>query len=113
MLSSTVSSSWFVDFDPVRAKADGRQPEGMDAETAELFPSKFEDSELGDLPAGWSLKKVSDVVEGVFDGPHATPPDSAQGPIFLGIRNLTGTTIDLSGVRHINEAELAAMDKTG
>lgn len=45
--------SWFVDFDPVRAKNEGRGPGGMDAPTAELFPSEFVDSELGPVPKGW------------------------------------------------------------
>lgn len=46
--------SWFVDFDPVHAKAEGRQPEGMDAATAALFPDSFEESELGLVPNGWA-----------------------------------------------------------
>jgi type I restriction enzyme S subunit len=42
-----------VDFDPVRAKAEGRDPEGAPPEVADLFPSEFEDSELGAIPKGW------------------------------------------------------------
>src|SRR5439155_11912961 len=42
--------SWFVDFDPVRAKLDGRKPIGLDPATAALFPNEFEDSELGSIP---------------------------------------------------------------
>ncbi|GAB3369638.1 restriction endonuclease subunit S [Lysobacter rhizosphaerae] len=53
--------SWFVDFDPVRAKAEGREPEGMDAVTAALFPSEFEDSELGPIPMGWRCVRFGDV----------------------------------------------------
>lgn len=45
--------SWFVDFDPVRARAEGRAPAGMDAATARLFPDGFERSEIGDIPRGW------------------------------------------------------------
>jgi len=52
--------SWFVDFDPVRAKAEGGQPDGMDAETAALFPDSFEDSALGALPSGWRVGTVGD-----------------------------------------------------
>lgn len=52
--------SWFVDFDPVRAKVEGRQPAGMDAETAALFPDEFEESELGEIPKGWSVGKIGD-----------------------------------------------------
>lgn len=97
--------SWFVDFDPVAAKAANRQPFGMNAETAALFPAKFVDSELGPVPRGWRIGSVESVVEGVFDGPHATPPDATEGPVFLGIRNLTGTQIDLTETRHISEAD--------
>lgn len=47
--------SWFVDFDPVRAKMEGRQPEGMDAETAALFPDRLVESPLGEIPEGWRV----------------------------------------------------------
>jgi len=49
--------SWFVDFDPIRAKAEGRDT-GLPKEIADLFPDRFEDSELGDIPAGWSTGTI-------------------------------------------------------
>ena len=52
-MARALFKSWFVDFDPVRAKAEGRAPSGMDAETAKLFPSEFVESELGPIPKGW------------------------------------------------------------
>ena len=54
-IAQALFKSWFVDFDPVRAKAERRQPEGMDAVTAALFPDRFEESELGLVPEGHSL----------------------------------------------------------
>lgn len=60
-IAQALFKSWFVDFDPVRAKAEGREPEGMDAATAALFPSEFEESELGLIPKGWSIRAVGDV----------------------------------------------------
>ena len=54
-MSRAIFKSWFVDFDPVRQKAAGKQPVGMDAETAALFPDSFEDSELGEVPTGWEV----------------------------------------------------------
>lgn len=54
-IAQTIFKSWFIDFDPVRAKSEGRVPEGIDAETAALFPDSFEDSELGLMPKGWSI----------------------------------------------------------
>ena len=52
-----IFKSWFVDFDPVHAKANGEQPVGMDAEIAALFPDSFEDSPLGAIPAGWRVAR--------------------------------------------------------
>ncbi|MBI3183149.1 MAG: restriction endonuclease subunit S [Myxococcales bacterium] len=52
-MARALFKSWFVDFDSVRAKAEGRQPSGMDAKTAKLFPSEFEESELGEIPKRW------------------------------------------------------------
>ena len=51
-LAAAIFKSWFVDFDPVIARAEGRQPFGMDAETVALFPAEFEESEAGPVPAG-------------------------------------------------------------
>jgi type I restriction enzyme S subunit len=57
-LARTIFKSWFVDFDAVRAKVEGRQPEGMDAQTAALFPSRLVDSELGMIPEGWKVQAL-------------------------------------------------------
>ncbi|MFI8479137.1 restriction endonuclease subunit S [Pseudomonas sp. NPDC078700] len=54
-IAQALFKSWFVDFDPVRAKAEGRQPEGMDATTAALFPDSFEESEQGLVPKSWTM----------------------------------------------------------
>ena len=62
-IAQALFKSWFVDFDPVRAKAEGREPEGMDAATAALFPNEFEDSELGPIPKGWTVGRVSDAAD--------------------------------------------------
>ncbi len=54
-IAQALFKSWFVDFDPVRVKMDGRIPEGMDEDTARLFPDALEESELGLVPRGWRL----------------------------------------------------------
>jgi len=59
-MARAIFKSWFVDFDPVRAKAEGRQPEGIDAETAALFPDGFDDSDLGEIPRGWNIGNLGD-----------------------------------------------------
>lgn len=102
-LARALFQSWFVDFDPVTAKAAGRHPIGMSTETARLFPDRFEDSPLGPIPKGWEHRAIGDVVVDVYDGPHATPRESDHGAVFLGIKNLTGTQIDLSEIRRISE----------
>ena len=61
-MAKALFKSWFVDFDPVRAKAEGR-PTGFPAEISDLFPDSFEDSELGEIPSGWRVAPVGDVVE--------------------------------------------------
>nr|WP_277883458.1 N-6 DNA methylase [Nostoc flagelliforme] len=61
-IARALFKSWFIDFDPVRAKIDGRQPAGMDAETAALFPDEFEDS-AGKIPNGWKTVPLSEVIE--------------------------------------------------
>ncbi|MCP5279465.1 MAG: restriction endonuclease subunit S [Thiobacillus sp.] len=62
-IAQALFKSWFVDFDPVRAKAEGRDPEGVTPEVADQFPSEFEDSELGGIPKGWRTTSVYDLAE--------------------------------------------------
>lgn len=62
-IAQALFKSWFIDFDPVRAKAEGREPEGMDADTAALFPAKFEESALGLIPKGWGIQRLSEMLE--------------------------------------------------
>lgn len=59
-MAKALFKSWFVDFDPVRAKAEGR-PTGLPAEISDLFPDSFEDSELGEIPRGWKVKSLDEV----------------------------------------------------
>lgn len=62
-MARAIFKSWFVDFDPVRAKMDGRLPAGMDQATADLFPDSFEQSELGPVPHGWPVIPLGEVLE--------------------------------------------------
>ncbi len=83
-LARALFQSWFVDFDPVRAKSEGRQPEGMDAETAALFPGSFEASELGEIPAGWRLGKLGEVMNSPRRGVDPTSVDGDTPYITTG-----------------------------
>jgi type I restriction enzyme S subunit len=60
-IAQALFKSWFVDFDPVHAKAEGREPEAMDAATAALFPARFEASELGLIPKGWRVRSLDSI----------------------------------------------------
>jgi type I restriction enzyme S subunit len=99
-MARALFKSWFVDFDPVRAKAEGRDP-GLPAHIAALFPNSFEDSELGEIPKGWMVKQIGDLatVQGGStpstkepsywdDGTHfwVTPKDLSglSNPVLLG-----------------------------
>jgi type I restriction enzyme, S subunit len=67
-IAQALFKSWFVDFDPVRAKAEGRWKRGaslpgLPADMWDLWPSKFEESELGEVPKGWEVKPFSSAVE--------------------------------------------------
>ncbi len=58
-MARALFKSWFVDFDPVRAKAEGRDP-GLPKSLADLFPDSFVDSELGEIPKGWEVQRVGE-----------------------------------------------------
>lgn len=57
-IAQALFKSWFVDFDPVKAKQEGRIPEGMNEDNAALFPDAFEETEFGVVPKGWSYSTV-------------------------------------------------------
>lgn len=62
-IEHTLFKSWFIDFDAVRTKAAGRAPEGMDADTAALFPSEFEESAVGWIPRGWKPSNFGSLIQ--------------------------------------------------
>ncbi|WP_298219731.1 restriction endonuclease subunit S [Halothiobacillus sp.] len=67
-IAQAIFKSWFVDFDPVHAKAEGRLPEGMDEATATLFPDGFEESELGLIPRGWAWVPYGNLLTDTIGG---------------------------------------------
>ena len=71
-MARALFQSWFVDFDPVRAKLDGRPPAALDPATAALFPASFQDSEAGHVPKGWTIQPVGEVVDCVGGGTPST-----------------------------------------
>ncbi|HIH0919157.1 TPA: restriction endonuclease subunit S [Vibrio cholerae] len=89
-MAQAIFKSWFVDFDPVKAKMNGEQPEGMDEATASLFPDKLVESELGLIPEGWQLTNVGKVSE-CFDK-HRIPLSKRQREQKQGIIPYYGAT---------------------
>ena len=83
-IAQALFKSWFVDFDPVRAKMEGRTPEGMDEATAALFPDGLETSELGEVPRGWRYSTVGEsfVLTMGQSPPGDTYNDSGEGLAF-------------------------------
>jgi type I restriction enzyme S subunit len=81
-IAQALFKSWFVDFDPVRAKLEGRAPEGMDEATARLFPDSFEESELGLVPRGWRVQSFRETIQIIGGGtPKTSNPDFWGGDI--------------------------------
>jgi len=62
-MATAFFKSWLVDFDPVRAKMEGLQPFGLDAETSTLFPNSFENSAFGETPKGWVIKPIDQIAD--------------------------------------------------
>ena len=62
-MAQAIFKSWFVDFDPVRAKMEGREPAGMNAETAALFPDAFEGVDGQEVPEGWNVSTIGSVLK--------------------------------------------------
>ncbi len=82
-MARAIFKSWFVDFDPVRAKADGRDP-SLPKHIADLFPDRFEDSELGEIPAGWKVAALSEAME---VNPRRSLKKGAVAP-YLDMKNM-------------------------
>lgn len=91
-IAQALFKSWFVDFDPVHAKQQGREPEGMDANTAALFPDSFEESELGLVPMGWRVAKSGSTID-IRDGTHESPKEAASGYPFITTRHISSGKI--------------------
>ena len=105
-IAQALFKSWFVDFDPVHAKMQGRAPEGMDQATAALFPDSFEESELGAVPKGWSVGAVGVIAE-VIDCLHSKKPELIESShLFLQLSNIRDDgLLDTSEVAGISEAD--------
>ncbi|HIF9176009.1 TPA: restriction endonuclease subunit S [Photobacterium damselae] len=89
-MAQAIFKSWFVDFDPVKAKMNGVQPEGMDATTASLFPEKLVESELGLIPEGWEVEPLKNVSRVINGRAYKNTEFKEEGTPIIRIQNLTG-----------------------
>lgn len=92
-MARAIFQSWFVDFDPVRAKVDGRAPAGMDAATVALFSEHFEDSELGKIPKGWQQASFDAVADNPRRG--CDPSEVEPSTPYIGLEHMPRRCIAL------------------
>ena len=103
-MARALFKSWFVDFDPVRAKLEGRSPAGMDAATAALFPAHFQDSELGQIPKGWEVVALGSVLGTLETGrrPKGGVAGYSSGVPSVGAESINGIGVfDFSKTKYI------------
>ena len=114
-MARALFQSWFVDFDPVRAKLDGRQLVGLDSATAALFPNEFEDSELGPIPKGWRTVKIEEIGNVICGKTPSTAITEYYGDDtpFITIPDMHGNVFAVSTARKLSGAGASSqMNKT-
>lgn len=101
-VAQALFKSWFVDFDPVRAKVEGRDT-GLPKEIADLFPDSFEDSELGEIPKGWKVGQLSDIAKNLRRSIQPEQIDSSTP--YIGLEHMPRHSIALSDWAYASELE--------
>jgi type I restriction enzyme S subunit len=81
-IASAIFKSWFVDFDPVIAKAAGRKPFSMSPKTIALFPDSFQESHLNNIPKGWGVSTIGEEFKLTMG---QSPPGSTYNQVGEGI----------------------------
>jgi len=107
-MAQALFKSWFIDFDPVRAKMAGRPPAGMDDATAALFPSGLAGSPLDETPVGWSTTTLEQVTSKIGSGATPRGGDRAyveQGITFIRSQNVYDSEFVWSGIVRITDAD--------
>ena len=110
-IAQALFKSWFVDFDPVHAKMQGRTPEGMDEATAALFPDSFEESELGSVPKGWRIGTLADLAS--FQNGYAFKSKdwSEAGHPVIKIGNVKPSLISFEGCSFVGAESVIGLDR--
>lgn len=101
-IAQALFKSWFVDFDPVRAKSEGKLPEGMDEATAELFTDSFQHSELGEIPKGWNIGNLGDIF--TLRNERTKPSNQTFLLPYVPTENIDFKTLFLNAFKSGNEA---------
>jgi type I restriction enzyme, S subunit len=112
-IAQALFRSWFVDFDPVRAKSQGLVPAGMDEATAALFPDGFEESALGSVPSGWPTLRIEELAERVGMGPFGSnikvETFVVAGIPVLNGANVQGALLEDTNFRFVTEEHAARL----
>ena len=103
-IAKTLFKSWFIDFDPVRAKVE-RRPTGLSKEISDLFPDSFEDSEFGEIPKGWKVELFKNVVDEYVDNRGKTPPLVDIGIPLVEVKHMHDNSQfpDLNTDKHVSK----------
>jgi type I restriction enzyme S subunit len=110
-IAKAIFKSWFVDFDPVRAKVEGR-PTGLPDEISDLFPDELEESEIGEIPAGWkfsSLAEIADIQNG-YAFKSKDWSDDGEIPVIK-IGNVKPTIVDVENCSRVRRAIVSGLDR--
>lgn len=110
-IAQALFKSWFVDFEPVHARARGEQPEGLSPEVAALFPDGFEESEVGLVPKGWNTGTLGDVAH--FQNGYAFKSKDwcESGHPVVKIGDVKPGIIDFSGCSYIAPATTEGLSR--
>jgi type I restriction enzyme, S subunit len=92
-MARAIFQSWFVDFDPVKAKVSGRQPPGLASDLADLFSDEFEESSLGTIPKGWTVGTIKANARRIQYGLTASASQEPTGSRFLRITDIRGGAV--------------------
>ena len=110
-IAQALFKSWFIDFDPVRAKQEGRKPEGMDETTAAFFPDSFESGNLCDMPKGWRVGTLTELTS--FQNGYAFKGKdwTESGHPVVKIGNVKPRLISLDGCSFVGPQTVNGLDR--
>ena len=104
-IAQALFKSWFVDFDPVHARARGEEPAGLAPEVAALFPDSFEESELGMVPKGWKVGVLGEVADTVRK--QIQPGAMTADTLYVGLEHIPRLSLGLNAWGTAEELESA------